>query len=294
MSKKTKQKPMKEQVMWYLVLFCSILFLLCLVPSVPWRKANMDPAMGNRFVMERYYSLMGATDAFGSRIQWLSLSKKIQRKVEEFSRPNPLNMLVGTVATMAGAGGAATGCSSWEQCKNHIRYRYTQYQTIGIVAIMSMISLLFAALGCVGVLILYSFEDNASTKKKKKKKKEDNPCDLSPKGKTALAAGLSCFFSFSGTMSFVVVTDISLHAFKNSAHYPYASSHFAPYAGCFGAFLMFFVSIFLLNRVKPFSCCGGKQEEEEGEGNQYGMPPAMGSYGGPGGPPGGYAGGSGW
>jgi len=294
--------------MWYLSLFCSLLFLVSLVPSVPWRYAQLDAAMGNRFSMQRYYSLMGATDSFGSRIQWLSLSKKIQRKVEEFTRPSPLNILVGTVSTLAGAGGAAAGCSTWEQCKNHIKFRYNSYYQIGIVSIMSMILILFAAGGCIGVLILYSFEDNAPTKKKKKKKKEENPCDLSPKGKTTLAAMLSCGCSFIGTVSFVVLTDVSLQNFKNTAHYPYASSHVGAYAAGVGTFIMFFISIYLLNRVKQFSCCGPKKAEEEDEGqgeqqyNQYG-PPGTGHFGGKGGVPGyaggdygggGYAGGSGW
>lgn len=249
--------------------------------------------------MERYYSLMGPTDAFGSRVQWFSLAKKIQRKVEEFSRPSPLNSLLGTVTSMAGAGGASVGCAAWEQCKTHIRYRSTQYFQIGVVSMMSMILILFAAIGCVGVLVLYNFEASES-KKKKKKKKEENPCELTPKGKTFLAAAISAFCSFSGTVAFLVVTDASIHAFKKTGSYPYASAHIGAYVAGFGSVIMIFISIFLLHRVKPFCGGGGKSEENEGFGEQYSQygPPAggPGPYGGmPSGPYGGlgsYAGGS--
>lgn len=301
MSKKAKPKPASEQCMWYIVVFCGLLFLGSIVPVVPWRYAKMDAAMGNRFVMQRYYSLLGPTDAFGARTGWLTLGRKIQRKVEEFCRPNPMNMLMGTVTTMMGAGGAAMGCVSWEQCKTHIKSRYYQYQSVGIMGIVSMVMILGSALLCVGIIMCWNFEpdDDGKEKKKKKKKSDGGICDLSPKGKTMTCAIVSWFFSLCGTLGFVVMSDMMFQEFKRTAHYPYAASHAGAYMAGFACFIMFWVMLFFINRVTPF--CKKKEDDGEGEAmaagyEQYGGAPgnpyaAGGGYGGA--PPGAYGGGGG-
>lgn len=302
MSKKQpKHKPFKEQCMWYVTIFCGLLFLMSIVPVVPWRYAKMDSAMGNRFVMDRYYTIFGATDAFGSRVGWMTLSRKVQRKVEEFCRPNPMNMLLGAAASMSGSGGAAVGCVGWEQCKNHIKARYYKYSTIGMAGIVCTILLLFSVFACVGVVLAYNFEDAGKSKKKKKKKHDDNPCDFSPMAKTAICAGIAFSFSFIGTSAFVFLVDSALKEFKRTAYYPYAMSHAGAYAAGTGCFLMFFVMMFLINRVHPFC---GKKDEHAGEGEalggegEWGGPPGggygYGGGGGQGGGGGGYGGAESW
>merc|ERR1719440_2608608 len=223
--------------------------------------------------MQRYYSLMGPTDAFGTRGSWLTLSRKIERKVQEFCRPSPLNMLMGTATTMLGAGGAAMGCVSWEQCKTHVKARYYQYATVGYTSIACMVGFLVSALCAVGTIVCKGFEDG---KEKKKKKKDDGPCDFTPMQKTSIMAFMSAFFGLGSTMGFTLLTDMMFKEFKRTAHYPFAMAHGGAYGGGFAAFLMFVVFIHLTNRWYP--CCKRKEKDEWVDPYGAGGAPPEGNY----------------
>lgn len=268
-----KKQTGADQCVWYTVVLATIIFVGVLAPPTPWRYAKMDAGMGNRFVMQRYYSLMGPTDAFGARQGWLTLSRKIERKVQEFCRPSPLTMLMGTASTMLGAGGAAMGCVSWEQCKTHVKARYYQYNTVGVVSICSMVGFLISALCAVGTIVCKGFEDG---KEKKKKKKDAGACDFTPEQKTSIMSGMSAFVGLVSTMAFVVMTDTMFKDFKRTAHYPFAMAHAGAYGGGFAAFLMFVVFIYLTNRWYP--CCKRKEKDEWVDPYGEGGAPAGGNY----------------
>jgi len=273
MSKK-KQAPLSEHIMWYTVIASGLIFLGAIAPVTPWRYAKMDAGMGNRFVMQRYYSLMGPTDSYGARVGWLTLASKIHRKVEEYYRPSPTNALLGTVTTMMGTGGAAMGCVSWEVCKAHIKSRYYQYYYVGILSICCMVGLAISALGCIGTILCYNYEDEKEDQKllkKKKKKSDDGPCDFhfTMKQKTCICAMTSCFFSSASTVAFCRMTDSMLHEFRSSAAYPFATAHAGAYAAGLACFLMFANSLFLWNRWAPFC---PKKEEPETDGEEWAGP----------------------
>merc|ERR1740138_38636 len=128
---KRGKRTFGESCIFYGAIFGAIFCFLAAIPFVPWRYARVDTNVGDRFVMERRYTLMGLSNNFGKSEGWLSMSKKMQRKVEEFGRPSPLTAIIGTVTTMIGVGGAAMGCATWTICKEHINVRYLSYYNCG-------------------------------------------------------------------------------------------------------------------------------------------------------------------
>merc|ERR1711959_124254 len=108
----------------------SFITLVSGLPVLPWRFQKMDPNLGPRFAMDRYYTLTGATDNLGKAIGWTTYKKNMLLKAEEFNKPNPLTALLGAVASALPIGvGAALGCSQWLVCKEHAMERAIAYGT---------------------------------------------------------------------------------------------------------------------------------------------------------------------
>lgn len=293
MAKKQKV-PFWEAVMWWCAVFGAVMTLISAIPSaLPWRYARVDTNCGNRFVMERYYYMTGATNNIGKTEGWLNMRKKFQRKTEEFGRPSPLVALMGAVTSGIGAGGAAMGCAMWVVCKEHVSQRYMNYSSVAYTGMACMVGCFLSVLTAVASIVMLGFEQDAEGKKKKKKKKHDDDC-MEPATKTMTCAISSFLFSSGSCTAFVCVLGNTLKDFKRTAYYPFAGSHAAPFVGGFGAFLLFISMLVAINRV--FHCCGKKKTDDEfGEGEGYGgggygAPP--GAYGAPpgayGAPPGAY------
>jgi hypothetical protein len=266
--------------------WCSILGALLVVvaavPALPWRYAKVDTNMGNRFVMERYYYMTGATNNLGKTEGWMSLKRKLQRKSEEFGKPSPLTAILGTVTSAVGVGGAAAGCPMWMVCKEHLNIRYTQFTTVAYASIAFLILDVLGAFAAAATVVYLGFQRDGEKKEKKKKKKKDDEC-MEPASKTMTAAVVAFLFAFTSTAGFVILTGNTLNTFKESAYYPYAGAHAAPFVAGFGCFLLFISACTASNRV--FKCCGHKKEEADGGEGEYGAPP--GAYGAP---PGAYGG----
>jgi len=270
---KAEKVPKKDRVFWWLSIIAAVCYFACIVPVVPWRFAKVDTNMGNRFVMDRQYRLFSATDQFGKGIGWMTLKTKFKRKTDEFGRPSPLTALIGTASAMLGVGGAAMGCSTWQQCKDHVRSRYMGYNTVAITGIASAVMILIGLMCTIGALVLMGFEEGAS--KKKKKKKDDEDC-CTPKGRTMTCCVVGWFLAMSGVNAFVFVLDMTLKNFKETAYYPYAMSYPGAFIGWAGCFCQFISVIIAMWRAEVF----GKKKEEEKDDMMGGYPPP-GGYGGP-------------
>jgi len=294
--KKAGKRTFGEACIFYGAIFAGIFCFLSAIPFVPWRYSRVDTNVGDRFVMERRYTLMGLSNNFGKQEGWLSMSKKIQRKVEEFGRPSPLTAILGTVTTMGGIGGAAIGCAMWTICKEHINARYLQYYNCGSAGIAAMAMLVLGAMASGGTVLLLGFEGGVGEKKKKKKKKDEG---FAPSTKTMIASIIGFLFPACAVTMFICLTGSSLTTFKTTAYYPYAGAHAGGFVGGLGAFINWVVMMICINRVCPF--CGKKkaidsddemQQPMMGEygGGPPGYGPPPGAYGGPppGGPPGAY------
>lgn len=293
---KEKKSVFSEKVVFFGSVFAGMLLLVSAVPAVPWRYARTDTNVGNRFCVDRSYTLFGAGDQFGKRVGWFSLKKKMQRKSEEFGRPSPVSALIGTIAGALGAGGAATGCGSWQACKDHVAARTLAYSSIAAAGLAAFLLLLFGAFANVGTCLMQNMEGG----KKKKKKKDDG---LTPEGKTMVASIFAFMFPTAGTCAFLFALDFKLKEFKDTAYYPYAASHAGPYMAGLGCFINFCVMIICINRVTPFFGKKNKDDDEDagagmaqqgqygayggygeypGAPGPYGPPGAYGAYGGPG------------
>lgn len=262
-----KQASFSDKVLWYGTIFGGILVLLSAVPVVPWRYAKVDTNVGNRFCMERYYTLFGASDQMGKSVNWFTLKKKIQRKNEEFGRPSPVTAILGTIGGSMGTGGAALGCAMWQKCKDHVSARYMNYQTVAICGLCSFMALLFSAFCAFATAMWQGFEDGH----KKKKKKSDS---LSPEGKTMTWSIFSFMFGCGGVCGFLFVLDNALKDFKSTAYYPYAGSHAGPFVGGFGCFILFIMMMICINRC--YHCCDRKEQEEDQ--GMMGPPQYQGGY----------------
>lgn len=279
-SKKGK-KTFGESCIFYGAIFGAIMCFGSAVPFIPWRYARVDTNVGDRFVMERRYTLMGLSNNFGKQEGWLSMSKKIQRKVEEFGRPSPLTAILGTITTMGGIGGAAIGCAMWTICKEHINVRYLQYYNTGSCGIAAMAMLALGAMAAGATVLLLNFEED-NGKKKKKKKKEG----FEPSTKTMIASIFAFLLPAIAATMFNMMTGSTLKTFKETAYYPYAGAHVGCFISGFGAFINWVVMMCAINRVAPF--CGKKKKEDSDDEMHQPMMgyEQTGGYGGP--PPGAY------
>jgi hypothetical protein len=283
MAKKKGGRTFGESCIFYGAIFAAILSFGAAVPFVPWRYARVDTNMGDRFVMERRYTLMGLSNNFGKQEGWLSMSKKIQRKVEEFGRPSPLTAILGTVTTLGGVGGAAIGCAMWTICKEHINARYLQYYTCGSCGLAAIGMLVVGAMASGGTVLLMGFE--AGDSKKKKKKKKDS---FEPATKTMISSIFAFFFPAAAVAMFVCITGSTLTNFKNTAYYPYAGAHVGGFVGGMAAFINWIVMMICMNRV--FHFCGKKKSHDSDDEMHQPMMGEYGAYPPPGGypPPGAY------
>lgn len=283
MGKDKNKTPFSERVMWYGAIFGGISLLGSAIPAVPWRYARVDTNVGNRFCVDRSYTLFGAGDQFGKRVGWFSIHKKMKRKAEEFGRPSPLTALLGTVTGVLGAGGAALGCGTWQICKDHVNARALAYNTVAISGLASFILLLLGCFAGVATTLCMTMEDG--DKKKKKKKKSDS---LSPKGRTMTAAIFAFILPCAGVLTFLFSLDVALKDLKNTAYYPYAASHAGAYVGGVGCFINWIVMMIAINRVTPLFGKKKSDDDDEEEGAaMYGEAPG-GYPGGYGAPPGAY------
>lgn len=207
---------------------------------------------------------MGATNNFGKSEGWLSLRKKMQRKVEEFGRPNPLTAVLGLVTQKTGMGGATVGCAMWQICKEHIGNRSLSYYSLGMCGIACMVFLALSALMSGLVIMFLGFEGQ---EKKKKKKKHDE--GLSPKAKTMIASIFAFLLSSGSVSAFTCMSGNALKDFQNTAYYPYAGAHVGPFIGGFGSFLLWMVMMMCIYKVNK------KPKSDE---DPYGPPP-VGDYG---------------
>lgn len=244
MPRHVKKTSFSDSVLWYGALAGGVCMLLSAVPMVPWRYARTDTNIGNRFVMDRYYNLFGATDQFGKSLNWFTLKKKIQKKAEEFGRPSPVSALVGTVGREMGTGGAAIGCSVWQACKDHTNQRYVEYWKVAVCGITSFVSLLLGALCCCLAVLWMSWEEDGSHRKKKKKSDE-----FTPQAKTMMCCIGAFLLSFVGVGVFLYQLGATLNQFKTTAYFPYATSHLGPYIAGVGSLILLICMLISICRL---------------------------------------------
>lgn len=272
MAQEKKKLTFGETVMWYCCLGGGLLSVAAAVPGVPWRFSRVDTNVGNRFVMERYYTLMGLTNNLGKSEGWFAMRKKMQRKTEEFGRPSPLTALLGTVSGEMGAGGAAMGCAMWQVCKEHVNARYMNYWSLATTGLVSMLMLIAGAL-CAAATTVWLGWDTSVPKKKKKK---DDAC-MEPVTKTMTLNVFAFIFSAGGVGLFTCHLGNVLKEFQRTAYYPFAGAHAGGFIGGFGAFLLFISMLIATNR--SFQCCGKKKDDSDSAAlNAYGQQGAYGAY----------------
>merc|ERR1719440_1491972 len=268
MTKKPKKVkiPFWERAMWWLAMLGSLIIVAVAVPALPWRYSRVDTNCGNRFVMERYYFLTGVTNNLGKTQGWMSLRRKVQRKTEEFGRPSPLVAIAGVASQSLGAGGAAMGCPMWMVCKEHVNGRFMQYTTVAYSSFACIAGAVLVPAFSAGAMIYLGFKQQAEAKgKKKKKKKKDDEC-MDIEGKIAAFAVLAFMSAFGVVAGFVIITLKMFKFFAETAYYPFAMAHGAPFAGGLGCMLLFITAFISTKRV-----WGKKDPEEAGEyGGEWG------------------------
>merc|ERR1719440_1316290 len=163
MTKKPKKVPIPfwERAMWWCSVIASVLIIASAVPAMPWRYSRVDTNCGNRYVMERYYFLSGATNNLGKTQGWMALRKKVQRKTEEYGRPSPLVAIAGVASQSLGAGGAAMGCPMWMVCKEHVNTRFMMYTTVAYSSFVMIAAAVIQAACSAGFCVYLGFKQQA-------------------------------------------------------------------------------------------------------------------------------------
>lgn len=282
---KKKGPTFGEKTIWYLSVLAALISVITAAPVVAWRKTPVITDIGDRFVMERKYSLMSATNNFGASVSWLTLAKNMQRKSTEFGTPNMVTALIGAASSAMGAGGAAGGCGTWQICKENVNARMTEYYKMGYLGIAVMIAQVISAICSVGTTMLLGFEGDV---KKKKKKKSD---DFEPKTKTMIAAILAFMFSAGFVVIWNAMSAQMFATFKMTSYYPHGKMYVGLILASGNNFVQFIVMLVAINRQFPF--CGKKKKSSDDEAEDpyggayaggYGAPDGKGGFG----PPGGY------
>jgi len=269
MAKKKKPTSTCDQIMIGFCVFSGFLALVCIIPKVPYRYAQMYSGFHQRYALQREYSLWGATDHLGAIKSWMSMRSDACRKMIEISTQNPLMSAFGTVgASKVGTGGAVVGCQFWQMCKEDIVQRCNQYTMVMAIGMTSIVFNLIGAVALFMVPMMVNAEKEFTGKSKKKKKKFVEAVTLTLQ---TVAAGF--VFPMLSYAMYMLTTDAMFHALAQRAAYPYGYA----YAGAFmsGA-VVFFTLVAVLIAGRRWSQAGEEKgsDDEEGSEDESGMAPA--------------------
>lgn len=257
MAKKKKEKTScMDQVMIGFCIFSGLLCLVCCVPKVPYRYAQMWAGFSSRFGMERYYSLYGASDNLGSIVSWMSLRSETCNVMRNNNIVNPLmSGLVMAASKSSGAGGAIAGCAYWLMCKENLNLRCQQYSTIMCVGLCALIFNVIGAVALFMVPMMVNAEKEFTGKSKKKKKKLVEAATLTLQ---TVAAGF--VFPLMSYGMYMLATDSMFKTLNKRSAYPYG------YASA-GAFMsggvVALTGFSLLIALRRWSKTGVEKEEND-------------------------------
>ncbi|CAJ1454100.1 unnamed protein product [Effrenium voratum] len=186
MGKKSKEpKPLIDNVLIWLAVLSGVIGLVCLIPKVPYRYAEVFTGYHSRFAVARRYSLFGPTNRNGQVVSWYKMKRDVCLKLKEFQQGNPmLTAAVGIASTQSGVGGAAAGCLFWDACKIQMQVRCNEYATMSIISILVQLLQLIGVGALLCVPMMLNGEDEAAKEKKGSKKEKAK--------KNAMAATMNC------------------------------------------------------------------------------------------------------
>lgn len=258
MAKKSKkaEEPMQDKLLRGFSIVGALLSLPLVVPQLPWRKAAMDSNLGSRFTTERVMSPFTVSNHMQQGITWLRLSTEMCNKMKQLSMPNPTAALIGSAASLFGAGGSITGCAGWTLCKSHAAARCSAYRTLAFGGIFCLLLILVGSCCSMITVVFLSME---GTKKKKKEKEEAAQ-------KTMASSIASFVLVFMGVTAWLFLSDTTFKGLKTTGYYPYPGAYIGLYMGALGIFVLFFPMYLGITRIYPnplFKSKGAAKEEEE-------------------------------
>lgn len=260
MAKKKEPKPVVDQVMQWLAVLSGVLGLICLVPKVPYRYAEVFTGYHQRFPLARQYSLFGATDKFGKTVSWFRMQKETCRMKDELAKSNPLLAVAGGLAAKkSGVGGAAAGCMYWDLCKAQLTVRCMEYATMSIMSILAMLLQLIGVGALLCVPMMLNGEDAAGKEKKGSKKEKAKKAAIMGTMNCAIAGGVLPFLSW---VLYMMSTASRFETLKTKEAYAYGYAYVGSYLAVIG---WVFGLIGALLAWRRFSNFGKEKEKDEDE-----------------------------
>ncbi|CAJ1359173.1 unnamed protein product [Effrenium voratum] len=285
MGKKSKEpKPLIDNVLIWLAVLSGVIGLVCLIPKVPYRYAEVFTGYHSRFAVARRYSLFGPTNRNGQVVSWYKMKRDVCLKLKEFQQGNPmLTAAVGIASTQSGVGGAAAGCLFWDACKIQMQVRCNEYATMSIISILVQLLQLIGVGALLCVPMMLNGEDEAAKEKKGSKKEKAK--------KNAMAATMNCSVAgfactFLSWALYMGCTANMFATFKVQEAYAYGYAYFGSYVAVTGYFFALICALLAWRRWNQF---GKEKDEEEDTSKNADMPTdPMASMppGAPGAPPG--------
>ncbi|CAE7196788.1 hypothetical protein AK812_SmicGene19100 [Symbiodinium microadriaticum] len=260
MAKKSKEpKPVIDQVLSWISILAGLIALVCLVPKVPYRYAEIYTGYHARFGVQRRYSLFGLTNRNGQLESWFKVKRDTCMKMKEYAQSNPLLAVAGSLAaSQSKVGGAVAGCVFWDACKAQLNVRCMEYTTMSIISLICMLFQLIGA-GCLlCVPMMLNSEDDAAKDKKGADKKEKATRNAMQATMNVTIAGF--MFPLISWAMYMGMTDSMFHTFKAKEAYAYGYA----YVGSYIAVSAFsFASLGVLCAWRRWAKFGQDKDDEE-------------------------------
>mmetsp|Transcript_404 Transcript_404/g.794 ORF Transcript_404/g.794 Transcript_404/m.794 type:complete len:292 (-) Transcript_404:101-976(-) len=235
MAKKKEPKPVIDQVLQWMAVLAGLLGLVCLVPKVPYRYAEIFTGYHNRFAVPRKYSLFGVTNRVGQTVSWFKLKRDTCMKMKEFAQGNPLLAVAGSLASsQSKVGGAVAGCIFWDVCKAQVAVRCAEYSTMSVISIVAMLFQLIGAGALFSVPMLLNTEDDSKKDKKGAKKEKAKKSAMAT---TMQVTAVGFVLPFLSWAMYMMCTDSMFTTLKTKEAYAYAYSYFGSWLAMSGNFL---------------------------------------------------------
>lgn len=235
--------------------------------------SDYGQAFGQRFVVDRRFSLFSATSQHTQWISWFKYKTLVCRKAEEYLRPSAktvaLNM-AGQMFAMKGSsvmgmipgmpesvkdakpGGAILGCAAWDVCKHHAMDRCYEYSKLAYGGVCCFGLITTGAISAMTATILQVKDIGVKKKKKKEPAERKTTC-------AGCIAFTCCFLGFVGWLGTFYS---AMSQLNRSAYYPVPNPSIGMYAGMPGLFIM------LIAMICGFTRQTREEEKEAEEENQ--------------------------
>jgi hypothetical protein len=277
MGKKAKEQSWSDWFFRWGMLLSGLVMIGASCPAVHTHYAwisHYGQAFGQRFVVDRRFSMFGATNQMTQWTSWFKYKTLVCRRAEEYLRPNAAQValsvagqlwasqgdkVMGLIPGMpegakhATPGGAILGCAAWDLCKNHALDRCYQYTTLAYGGLSFFSLIVIGSISGLVATILQVKDQNIKKKKKRERAQSNTAC-------AGVIAFLCTCLGFGGWLGLFYMTMVSLNG---TSWYPIPNPSFGIFMGSPALFIQLIAAICGFTRQNLMKKEDDKKDDED-------------------------------